>query len=145
MPRLALWLGIGGLIPFAVLSISIHFVPTHLAPLVLFWLIGYGAVILSFLGGVVWGLTLNKSDNYRTPPKNIFLTLSVLPSLFSWGALVVEAQAGLYALIICFSFMLALDLFSQRLGLSPGWYFDLRKKLTFVVLGCFFIVLIAPF
>ena len=56
VPRTAAWLGVLGVIPFAAGSFLL-LLDTHGHSLVAsYLLIAYGAVILSFLGAVHWGL-----------------------------------------------------------------------------------------
>ena len=59
LPAYATALGYGGLLPFIACGLSMLLLPDagmrHVAGRVL---VGYGAVILSFLGGVHWGLVL---------------------------------------------------------------------------------------
>ena len=58
LPPLALILGIAGIIPFAVFSIASVGESPGSALTATRGLVGYGAVILAFLGGVHWGFTL---------------------------------------------------------------------------------------
>ena len=58
LPRHVAWLGYGGLLPFVGLAALAGFDPHHL----LAWsdaLVGYGAVILSFIGALHWGVAMS--------------------------------------------------------------------------------------
>ena len=58
MPLVAVWLGVGGLIPFVTLSGSSLVLSGTPKTWAVFAIGGYGAVILSFLGGIQWGLAM---------------------------------------------------------------------------------------
>ncbi|MFP8966199.1 DUF3429 domain-containing protein [Pokkaliibacter sp. CJK22405] len=88
----------------------------------------YGAVILSFLGGIHWGWMMNKS----LPEPQIRLKLAMAPSLLGWIALLLPPLAGIALLALGFIGWWA---YESRLP-AERWYRDLRKRLSFVVLGC---------
>ena len=56
-----------------------------------FGLRAYGAVILSFLGGIQWGLAIRNSDGNARTRQGLtpILTVSIVPSLIGWTGLVV--------------------------------------------------------
>ncbi|MEM6626978.1 MAG: DUF3429 domain-containing protein [Pseudomonadota bacterium] len=90
-------------------------------------LLGYGAVILSFLGGVRWGVELaNRPDHPRTQ----VLVLSVLGALFGWVLVVqgvmVRASPGVFA-AFALAFLLHLTWDAQSADL-PKWF----KRLRFI-------------
>lgn len=129
-PKMAQWLGYAGLIPFAALTLAIiifrqdPFVqePAGMA------LLAYGAIILSFLGGVHWGRALYEPDS-RLQMRDFIL--SVLPSLYGWCCLLLPlASAGVLLLILGFIWQLSFDLKAMRLGILPRWFGRLRIILT---------------
>jgi hypothetical protein len=134
IPAHALWLGLGGLIPFYA-SAAAAFAPEQMlrgAGFASFAI--YGAVILSFLGGVRWGLALTTS-----PLRTGALIASVLPSIFGWlaaGAIVLgwtaAGAAGLMALGFLGQYLW--DRTAPGDG-APPWYPVLRRYLTLGVLG----------
>ncbi|MEP4431024.1 MAG: DUF3429 domain-containing protein, partial [Hyphomicrobiales bacterium] len=79
----AKWLGYTGLIPFFTASIGILIFRSdiELQSFIGLALLVYGAVILSFLGGIRWGTALNLHDKQAQKWQ---LCLSVLPSLLGW-------------------------------------------------------------
>ena len=88
IPAMALWLGMGGAIPFVGLSGLMLLQYSGLAadtglPDRLFYhlLMTYAALIASFLGGIRWGIALPR------PSGNSLLWVSVIPSLMAWVAL----------------------------------------------------------
>ena len=85
LPPWARPLGYGGLVPFVACALVMLAVPDaatrHLAGRAL---LGYGAVILSFLGGVHWGLVLRGAAPQRAGG---LMAAGVVPSLVGWVAL----------------------------------------------------------
>jgi len=87
-------LGFGGLLPFVILAaatmMGLHtpFAPAHAL------LIGYGAVILSFVGALHWGAQLSAHKLSAGP-----FIWSVVPALIGWVALMLPAKLGALCLI----------------------------------------------
>lgn len=124
VPAAARGLGFLGLLPFAGAVIGGLLPGAPLPGLALTALLAYGASILSFLGGVRWGLAIAAPD-----PRGLFapLLVSVLPSLAGWLALLLPPPAGLLLLAAAFVALLVADL---RLAGAPPWYAALRLPLT---------------
>lgn len=145
VPPPALWLGLAGLIPFlagaVLLWVGILAGPTWLAPVALFGQIYYGAVILSFLGAVHWGLAL--AGHGGSLPGWRPLGLGVLPALLGWLACLLTPLLGLALLMLGFVGVFVYDRAQARSGAAPSWYPVLRKPLTFVVLLCLASALVA--
>jgi hypothetical protein len=144
LPRLAILLGAGGLIPFLVLGFaSVMPDPSmHRLPL----LIGYGAVILSFLGGVHEGFAILAPaplPGAAKPPgewaraESLRLWGASACSIVGWLSLVMAAYlpptVALATLIAAF---IALTVLEQRAA-SHGWvsrpYMWLRWVLSVIV------------
>ncbi|MCZ8375531.1 MAG: DUF3429 domain-containing protein [Beijerinckiaceae bacterium] len=132
--RAPLWaerLGLAGLIPFFGLAALGWFGPAASQAPALLALLAYGATILSFLGGIVWGFaiadTRNEADLGRHAP--LFI-LGVLPQLLGWGALLVGGRAGHLAVAAGLVAMLWLDRRIVAEGRAPGWYGALRLRLS---------------
>lgn len=123
-------LGIAGLVPFCLLGLFPNFLKPLFEPLS--GLVVYGALILSFLGGAVWGLSLNSVDTF--PRKYIFLIVAVLPSLFGWVCVFLPTRYGIFALICFFAVMLAIDYGLYRAGQIESWYMKFRLYLTISVI-----------
>lgn len=138
LPTIAMLLGIAGLIPFVACSLGAL---TGQAPdneRFLLALIAYGAVILSFLGGVHWGFGLDAS---RSPPVEVQRArfgLGVLPSLIGWVALLVTfiglPRTGLIVLILGFIATTVVEARASRHGHMPRGYMGLRWVLTAAVI-----------
>ena len=149
IPPAALWLGIAGLIPFIALPVlavadrAALPVPASIgAHLTVPSLLLYAAVILSFMGGVQWGLAMARtsrrggdSDGGRASGGDDLRSfgVSVLPALLAWFALFFETRAGLFILAVGFVMLMAYDIWTVRRGEAPAWYERLRLGLTAVV------------
>lgn len=141
IPSAARWLGVAGLIPFIALTAAILGVGGLENGRALPALIAYGAVILTFLGGVQWGLSIAKPAGVdATWPR---LTVSILPSLAAWAVLFMPPDVGLLALTAAFAAVLAFDIAWSRRGWSPSWYPRLRIALSLVVIGCLIVARLA--
>ena len=134
IPEAARWLGATGAIPFVGLAVGSLLLDADAQSLVLFALAAYGAVILSFLGGVHWGLAIggvgSASEQGALSGR---LTLSVVPSLVGWAALLAPATVCLLVLAVAFVLMLWIDVQAGRNHRVPAWYPQLRWPLTLVV------------
>ena len=127
-PPAALWLGYAGLLPFfagAVLSLPIAAGFRAWGTLLL---IGYGAIILSFMGGIHWGAAMTRDDATQAS-----LGKSVMPSLVALLAFIVGGPFGLVILSLGFAGQLAWDESETKIGHVPGWYPSLRRPLTALV------------
>ena len=82
VPPAAKWLGASGVIPFITLAIAVLFLEGADQEAAYFAIAAYGAVILSFLGGIHWGLAVADGDQVAVDAANfIRLGGSVVPSL----------------------------------------------------------------
>ncbi len=135
IPRPALVLGLGGLLPFVATAIAVWHQPEigntasslDISEFALQALGAYGAVILSFLGGVRWGKLLDDDARLRHWAP---LALSVLPSLIGWCSLLLPPPAMLLLLIAGFAAQYALDISAVRRGELPPWFGRLRLILS---------------
>jgi len=127
MPKPALWLGAAGALPFLALAAAVPFARDAAQHA----LAAYAATILSFLGGIHWGLAI--AQNRDLTPR---LVLSVIPSLVAWVALLLPAPACLLLQAACLAAWLPADLRATRLGQAPAWYPSLRIPLSIVVTIC---------
>jgi Protein of unknown function (DUF3429) len=90
-------------------------------------LVIYAAVILSFMGGVHWGLALQQAPSAS-------FAASVVPSLVAWGAAAFfDPKTALSVMASGFLALLAYDVAVVRAGGAPDWYRRLRIGLTTVV------------
>jgi hypothetical protein len=134
------WLGYGGLVPFVGLACALLVDPSHAHT----WaqaLLAYGAVILSFVGALHWGVAMVVPQAGST-----FLYLwSVVPSLLAWVALL-AATAGLpggavVLMVAGFAAHYGMDLrLARACDALPAWYLPLRLRLTSVAALCLLLV-----
>lgn len=124
-PLMASLMGLGGLIPFFLCAGAAHSGVTPWAGLALVIIGIYGAVILSFVGAVHWGLAMAGG---RRP---IWFAWSVMPALYAWPPIVfLDTRTALLALVPGFLICWSVDRRATAAGLLPGWYMRLRHLLT---------------
>ncbi len=126
VPAAAAWLGGLGAIPFVGLA-ALTFTDSALGAMAHPALLGYGAVILSFLGGVQWGVAIARQA------RGGLLTLSIVPSLVAWVALLLPGRTAHWTMAAAIVALLLIDLALARRGLTPAWYPRLRVPLSTVV------------
>ncbi|SFT14211.1 Protein of unknown function [Sulfitobacter marinus] len=140
IPRAPLILGLAGLIPFiwgaltvvneplatwAAANLGGRFVGPYIQ-------LFYGAVILSFMSGVLWGFA-TKADG---PQAATGYTLAVIPALWAFFMTGGGPVGAGMNLMFGFAGLLALDFAFWRWGLAPEWWMKLRVLLTAIVLIC---------
>jgi hypothetical protein len=147
---LVLLLGLLGLIPFLVCAYLACAWRDPSEGRALIALIAYGAVILSFLGGVHWGFALSEPPpslaGLAPPPAGTNpahrprIALGVVPSLIGWLALLIAVLApspviGLCVLIAGFLVTNIGEHSAYQRGWVPARYLWLRWFLTIVVVA----------
>ncbi|WP_420861457.1 DUF3429 domain-containing protein [Algirhabdus cladophorae] len=140
IPKSALFLGLAGLIPFVWGAMTIMspdlaqwgirtFGPRFIGPYVQLF---YGAIILSFMSGVLWG--------FATKAEGIVATtgyvLSVLPALWAFFMTGGGPTSAAISLITGFVGLLGLDWLFWTQRLAPRWWMKLRILLTAIVVIC---------
>ena len=124
-PPLASLMGFGGLIPFFVCAGIAHSGVAPWAGLALIIIGVYGAVILSFVGAVHWGLAMQGDRTQR------WFIWSVMPALYAWPPIVfLDSRTALLALVPGFLMCWSGDRRAAAAGLIPAWYMRLRHMLT---------------
>lgn len=123
------WLGYGGLLPFFALAVMSLFASPGLAEWATLALLGYGAVILSFVGALHWTRGLAAGDTTSAARQ---LTVSVLPALVGWVALLLPIPFGLVCLAVGFGLLYVYD--REAWKLWPG-FLSLRSHLTVGAMG----------
>ena len=137
IPRSALLLGLAGLLPF------LWGAATVMLPDLAIWgqktlggrFIGpyvqlfYGAIILSFMSGVLWGFATKATGQTATAS----YVLSVIPALWAFFMTGGGPTTAAVNLIVGFLGLLLLDWHFWRLGLAPQWWTHLRGLLTAIV------------
>lgn len=132
LPSWALRLGYAGLLPFVTGALLVWLVRVEAHPYVTLGLSAYAAVIVSFLGGIHWGLAMRQSQ-----PAPSLLVWGVVPSFPAWVAVMMPPSAGLVIhgamLLVCY----AVD---RRVypAQGAGHWLTLRFRLSAVAaLSCF--------
>ena len=128
-PAAAAALGALGLIPFALGAGLFGYGPEGLRGPALLTLLAYSAAILSFLGGVRWGVEI---AIHRKPRWGV-LAASNLPPLAAWLLLAAGGGFGLTEVQALGGFLLAFLLqwaWDSRSNTLPAWYPRLRTLLT---------------
>lgn len=142
IPKPALVMGLGGVIPFIVGAVGGWLASPGHASLALNAMLGYGAVILSFLGGVHWGRAL--APDLAPRPGVARLLWAVTPALIGWGAMFAgQIYAVLVIYIVAYTLAFFVDIKAVNVGMFPAWYGRLRKFLSIGVLACLLLALFA--
>ena len=128
-------LGYAGLIPFAGLALLLWLLQGEPQVFVSVALSAYAGLILSFLGGIHWGIGWLQAG--RRNRLGVHFLWGVMPSLLAWPGVLMPPYAGLVwlglVLIVCY--LVDRRLFA-RAGLTP--WLTMRFRLTIVAsLSCF--------
>jgi hypothetical protein len=129
-PRLIALFSYAGALPFLFFGGGVYSGGTELDVASGMILRTYGAVILSFIGGVQWGAIMLHSPVPRGP-----IVAGVMASIIAWVALLTPLSVGLGILVAGIVLQFAADVWAIRLGLLPQWYLRLRTALTVTVAG----------
>lgn len=117
-------LGVGGLIPFVGLATGLWLLPPEWLELQAMGMLAYAAVIVSFLGGIHWGLAMRQAK-----PRRGLLIWGVLPSLLAWAALLLNSVWGLLLMAASLLLCYIVDCRIYR-PLELGGWLGLRALLT---------------
>ncbi len=140
IPRAPLILGLAGLLPFLWGALTVILPdlglltaqtigPRFAGPYVMLF---YGAVILSFMSGVLWGFATKAEGRLAATG----YALSVIPALWAFFMTGGGPVSAGMSLIFGFAGLLAIDWQFARWGLVPGWWMPLRLGLSAVVIAC---------
>lgn len=128
----ALQLGHAGLIPFVLGAALVWLTSGEAQYYATLLLSTYAALIVSFLGGIHWGLGFRQADASPQP-----FAWGVAPSLIAWVGVVMPPYAGLFVLGVA---LIACYLVDRKLypGQGAARWLTLRFRLTAVAsLACF--------
>lgn len=137
MKRMAWGLSLAGLLPFVALSIGVAFdLLAHATTA----LIAYAAVILSFLGGIQWGVSMmSREDDSRSA---WVMGMSIAPSLVAWGSLLTPQLSLAFIIALAgLASALAVDRALMRMAMLPLWFWQLRVRITAIVSFCLLLAL----
>ncbi|NXP09745.1 TMM69 protein, partial [Thinocorus orbignyianus] len=128
-PKPALYLSLAGLIPFVSVPLIMAIQGTYY-PELAFAQITYGAVTVSFLGGLRWGFALPEDSPAK--PDWLNLANSTVPPLFAWQALLFkDVTHGAIMLVMTLGIALHYDV--SLLPPYPQWFKVLRVAGTVVM------------
>ena len=122
-------LGYAGLLPFALGALGALLLPTGAAAFCTRALLAYGAAILSFLGGITWGLCVAAAALPIETARREFL-YSVCPSLLAWASLLLPTHAALWMLAVGIALAFAHDWWRAASLELPAWFRTLRMRLS---------------
>ena len=128
-------LGLLGLVPFIYFSfIDSYFAIFNIEDRLTF-IITYAAIILSFLGGIHWGIgMLKRSHADPSVESKLRFFISVIPSILGWVSIFLYEYHAIMLLTLSFLLILLYDFISFRLNNFFQWYLFLRIILTFIVI-----------
>lgn len=93
----------------------------------------YSAIIISFLCGIHWAVYLFFTEKC---PTNLLLSSNAI-ALLAWISLLLEPLLVSKLLqVLCFIYLLSLDLKLRVAGILPEWFFMLRRNATIIVVLC---------
>ncbi|XP_009900341.2 transmembrane protein 69 [Dryobates pubescens] len=128
-PKPALYLSLAGLIPFVSAPLIMAIQGTYYPELAFAQFI-YGAVTVSFLGGMRWGFAL--PENSPAKPDWMNLANSTIPPLFAWQAIFFkEITSGAVMVVMALGIALHYDV--SLLPTYPRWFKVLRVVGTVVM------------
>lgn len=151
VPKESLYLGMAGLLPYAATSLSTvvlaydinhahatggtgyFFAPEtahQLLDLVTPIQIGFGAVIISFLGAIHWGLEYAGYGGHHGYRR---FMIGVAAPAVAWPTIFMPVEYALIAQFLAFNALYFADARATVRGWFPPWYSTYRFVLTFIV------------
>nr|POE74629.1 hypothetical protein CFP56_37160 [Quercus suber] len=150
VPREAYYMGMAGVIPYGVTSLStvycaweIHqaaesgtgYLMSEKSAEALLHIIeplqvGYGAVIISFLGAIHWGLEWAAYGGTKGYPRYM---IGVTSTAMAWPTILLPVEYALISQFLVFNFLYYNDSRATKRGWAPPWYAVYRFVLTFIV------------
>lgn len=164
VPRETLALGLAGTLPYLATSLSTmylawdlnatassssfinslmvsHETASHWLHLLEPIQLGYGAIIISFLGAVHWGLEFAEKSPSR-PRTNFRHGLGVLAPAVAWPTLLLPVEWALVGQFAAFAGLYFADSRATVRGWAPPWYATYRFVLTLVVGSAIFVSIV---
>jgi hypothetical protein len=139
--RMARRLALAGFLPILVLSLWLFGIaddhPWRSETLAL--LKTYGAIILSFLGGIRWGLGMVQGGT----GSGRALAASCVPPLAGWAAIFVPEPFSFALFAAAFAAQGAWDVFAANSGVAPRWFGGIRILLTVLVVAAMVLSFVA--
>ncbi len=93
----------------------------------------YGAIIISFLSGIHWGLYITHAKAKRI---NLLVSSNIL-ALLAWLSLLLLVPVTQYLIqITCFMSLLVIDRQLAADGAIEAWFYQLRLQISSLVIIC---------
>jgi hypothetical protein len=141
IPKAPFWLTAGGLVPFVVIAGAMWALPSEFTQPLVAWLTAYAAVMLSFAGGLHWGLSMLHPE-MTEQDQSVFMAWSAVPAVVGWISLLMLPKTALLLLTATFVIQYAADRQLAHRFRVPSWHLRLRAGLTAVAVLCLVLALI---
>jgi hypothetical protein len=92
--------------------------------------IGYGAVIISFLGAIHWGLEWAGYGGYQGFRR---YQIGIIAPAIAWPTILMPVEYALISQFLAFNYLYFQDSKASAKGYAPPWYGMYRFVLTFIV------------
>jgi hypothetical protein len=103
----------------------------------------YAAIIVSFLGGIQWGVALSSHEQQPQTAKSLWL-LSVVPSLLAWAMLFLpNGSSRIIVAVFLVGFVWVIDALLHLQQVIPTWFFRLRSVVSAVVMVSLILAMLA--
>jgi hypothetical protein len=103
----------------------------------------YAAIVLTFLGGVEWGIGVIRFEENKLNFPYIFI-LSILPSLAAWLLVLLDfPKLQLIGFILSFIIVLGVDIALTLQKIIPTWFLKLRIAITLIVVTLLILIFYA--
>ncbi|RIA47588.1 DUF3429 domain-containing protein [Dichotomicrobium thermohalophilum] len=136
---LARILTFAGALPFIAAVVALPFAPAEATASIWQAVLGYGAVIASFVSGIHWGLFLYRN---AALPLNLFISSNIC-ALAAWATLLLPSlRLALLLLIAVFAALFAIDHTVWRAGGHEAWFYQLRAAITAIVIAALIVLLL---
>ncbi|KIJ68598.1 hypothetical protein HYDPIDRAFT_24858 [Hydnomerulius pinastri MD-312] len=93
----------------------------------------YGAVLLSFLGALHWGMEFSGVGGHKGYPR---LLLGVSPAVIAWSTIALQPTTALLCQWLGFTALWYADNKATTAGWTPKWYSQYRFYLSILVGAC---------
>jgi hypothetical protein len=145
--RLAALLSYAGTIPFIAAAFILlfgHAVGLGIyRPLASEAIINYAAVIVSFLGGIQWGIGIATHEQQPQTARSLFM-LSVVPSLLAWAMLFLPvSNSRIIVALFLVGFVWIIDALLHLQKVIPAWFFKLRSIVSAIVMASLLLALVS--
>jgi len=132
--RLAIVVGIAGLLPFLAAIVGLFTVPEQSVVIVSYFYL-YSAGILAFMAGIYWPLAMQLENRCYPISPLVTMLLSQVFFITAGIGLLLPIAAQIVVYTLAYVALYVVDARWMR-GYWPDWYLKLRLALTAVVLAC---------